>query len=102
MGAANAPRDIDDWLYGYGFSYVFTLEAALLHPYPNRNLGEDAEFFGALRRRRNGSGVKLVFDSYGICVHTLHSRSTSNNWAQREVTKQELEDLDLADLSEVL
>mmetsp|Transcript_138220 Transcript_138220/g.441666 ORF Transcript_138220/g.441666 Transcript_138220/m.441666 type:complete len:284 (+) Transcript_138220:464-1315(+) len=74
------------------------------------NLGEDYGFLQALRMqhltpvsmKRPRSGVSLLFDSYGICVHTLHPRSTSNNWAQREVTRQELEDMDIADLSEDL
>lgn len=102
--AANAPKDIDDWLYGYGFSYVFRLEAALANPYPNMNLGEDYAFMRLLRSARiNGrKGISLVYDSYGLCLHTLHARSTSNNWAQREVSRDELEDLDVADLSVLL
>uniref|UniRef100_A0A7S4QIW7 Glycosyltransferase 2-like domain-containing protein n=1 Tax=Alexandrium monilatum TaxID=311494 RepID=A0A7S4QIW7_9DINO len=90
--------------YGYGFSYVFLRGAALCHPYPDKNMGEDFCFFNALRKRNRGTvlggqrQVALHVDECGICCHTLHPKATSNTYAKRKVPIEEVEGLDIADL----
>merc|ERR1712217_546994 len=68
----------DHWLYGFGFSYVCSREAAVEHPYPNSN-NEDYPFLSELRRSSR-RGVKLLYDRAGICLHTLHDGSSSCNY----------------------
>jgi len=106
MNMENAPGKVDEWLFGYGFSYVFTREAAVAFPYRNQNLGEDYNFFRELRRPRREAHlqrrVALLKDEFGLCMHTLHSGSTSNNWAQEEVSGEEVQDLDVAELGDLL
>jgi len=47
------------------------------------------------------SGVELYYDRYGICLHTLHAKSTSDSYAQRQVPEEEVQDLDFADLNNI-
>lgn len=109
------PREKENWLYGYGFSYVYTRKAALCHPYPDRNMREDYDFFLTVRNSEllhdrdplgaftlGGPRVQLLYDEYGICVHTLHPRSTSHSWAKREVPMDEVLGLDFAELGGIL
>merc|ERR1711920_359292 len=42
--------------------------------------------------------VALHYDEYGICVHTLHPKSTSHSWAKHEVPLDEVSGLDVAEL----
>merc|ERR550525_863254 len=101
----------DHWLYGYGFSYVFSRAAALQNPYPDSSFGEDWKFFEQIRLRNlkggkpcllDPAGVALLHDTCGLCLHTLHATSTSGSYAQREVPKEESEALEVSDLGEVL
>lgn len=90
--------------YGYGFSYVFFRKAAMYHPYPNQNMGEDYGFFNTLRKRPNSTAlggnrhVALHVDECGICCHTLHPKATSNSYAKRQVPLDEVLGLDLGEL----
>jgi len=109
-------REKEKWLYGYGFSYVYYRKAAMYHPFPDQNMCEDYDFFAALRNSDIlkdplmlaytsmgvGPRVALHYDDYGICVHTLHPRSTSNSWAKREVPMDEVLGLDIAELAPIL
>jgi len=186
------PQQADEWLFGYGFSYIFSRALALENPYPDCDLGEDYAFYAMLRVKntqkagvgsgasseqgaeekqrkassahagvkaevdvdpkdawvqetdeascaqfyRNSitgevsweappeftpqdeeaqvsepmneqpcnvefldpSGIALHFDSYGICLHTLHAQSTSDSWARREVPQEEADELEVTDL----
>mmetsp|Transcript_23027 Transcript_23027/g.71436 ORF Transcript_23027/g.71436 Transcript_23027/m.71436 type:complete len:446 (-) Transcript_23027:267-1604(-) len=93
------PADRDGWLYGYGFSYVFSQDAASDYPFPDKNFGEDYDFFVRLKTRIQ---TALFFDDFGICVHTLHPRSTSSVQADQEVPREEVQDLDVVHLGELL
>jgi len=106
---------IDGWVFGYGFSYVYTRGAALSFPYLDLNMNEDWNFYWALRkdnlRKRGGrgvqlqlmdpSGVALLSDGWGLCVHTLHRSSTSDCWAHREVPLHEVRALKVQALGDV-
>jgi len=109
------PKEKENWLYGYGFSYVYSRKAALTHPYPDQNMSEDFDFFSEVRSSEllrdplqqafsimGGPRIALHYDDYGICVHTLHPRSTSHSWAKREVPMDEVLGLDIAELAPVL
>jgi len=91
----------DQWLYGWGFSYVFSRRVALEHPYPDQNFGEDYVFFCSLRDAKRWK-VALHYDDVGICLHTLHLDSTSKSWAHREVPRDDLLDLEFASLDSVM
>jgi len=90
--------DRDEWLYGFGFSYVFSRVHAVACPFPDKNLGEDYDFFRCLKYRIQ---TALLFDEYGICIHTMHSRSTSSCQAA-QVPREEIRDLDVAGLGNTL
>jgi len=98
---------IDKALYGYGFSYVYSREAALDCPYPNSSFGEDYDFFNGLREGSTLSGSKswkvaLYFDRDGICLHMLHSASASSTPVQRELPREEIQYLDVVKLGSIL
>ncbi|CAK0839206.1 unnamed protein product, partial [Prorocentrum cordatum] len=85
------PGEREKWLYGYGFSYVYSRAAACESPYPDESLGEDLSFFVRLRQR---VPTAVHFDEAGLCLHTLHARGTSRaapwgmlllNWASKLV-----------------
>merc|ERR1712226_634839 len=68
------------WLYGWGFSYVFTRAAWELAPFPDVEFAEDAGFIEGLMAR--GVPVSLVGldgspQERGIVAHTLHPSSTT-------------------------
>lgn len=92
------PKDRDEWLYGYGFSYVYSRSRAMELPYPDKDMGEDFEFFMRLKDRRY---TAVLFDDYGICLHTIHSRSTSSCEATG-VNREEIRDLDVSALGPLL
>jgi len=96
----------DNWLYGYGFSYVYHRKASFDSPYLNCNMSEDYEFFRELRTKCSPRGskrsVSLYYDKYGIVLHTLHPKATSNSWAKREVPIAEVASLDIVALSKIL
>merc|ERR1711918_36329 len=84
-------------LYGFGFSYVYYREAAITNPYFDTKWGEDKLFFWQLR---SSGHVHLLYDHAGICLHTVHSESTSSCGATREVSEDELPTLDIAAIPE--
>jgi len=89
----------DGWLYGFGFSYVFNREIASDYPFPDKNMGEDYDFFIKYKARFL---TAVLFDDFGICVHTLHPRSTSCVQADQEVSRQEISDLDVMQLGDLV
>ena len=62
-------------LYGYGFSYVHLRVMALWFPYPNLGFAEDAPFM--LKLREKTGRVGLMEDVEGLCLHVVHSTSST-------------------------
>ena len=67
--------EMDEILYGYGFSYVHLRVMALFFPYPNLAFAEDAPFMLKLRQKMGRVG--LMEDVEGLCLHIVHSTSST-------------------------
>ena len=68
-------NEMDEILYGYGFSYVHLRVMALFYPYPNLGFAEDAPFM--LKLREKTGRVGLMEDVEGLCLHIVHSSSST-------------------------
>lgn len=68
--------------FGYGFSYAFKREVWHSVKFPTIDWNEDAEFY-----LRAGLKFKVdgLYDTAGICLHTLHSDSTSRCFPQYQI-----------------
>merc|ERR1712048_898390 len=99
LTASEMNETMDSWLYGYGFSYVYYREVAIVIPYNDINWQEDYMFVTELRKSKH---VQLVYDNTGICLHTLHVKATSNCQVTRDIPNDELLDLDVGKLSPLL
>ena len=64
----------DDNLIGYGFSYAYRRSVWEAVRFPPVNACEDAPFMKAVRERFRFTAFP---DADGLCLHTLHPRSTS-------------------------
>ena len=85
-------------LYGYGFSYVHLRVMALFFPYPNLAFAEDAPFMLKLREKLGKDRVGLVEDVEGLCLHIVHSSSsTPDPEISHRLTEEELDDLAVSD-----
>lgn len=73
--------EIDNTLYGWGFSMVYLRIAWLLFPFPEKQLGEDYDFLTNLMAA--GLPVVLPRDMRGICAHTSHRTNTSGRSMER-------------------
>jgi hypothetical protein len=92
-------EDLDEILYGYGFSYVHQRRIALAFPYPNFEFAEDAPFFLKLRAVLGDKKVALKKDEEGICMHIMHrANSTGDPEFSRKLTPPELADLEVSSL----
>ena len=90
--------EMDEILYGYGFSYVHLRVMALFFPYPNLAFAEDAPFMLKLREKLGKDRVGLVEDVEGLCLHIVHSSSsTPDPEISHRLTEQELDDLAVSD-----
>jgi len=101
---AGSNKTMLSWVWGYGFSYVHRLEPALEGRilYANRTMGEDYEFFTALKKFC-GEFRAVVLDDYeGICLHTLHKTSTSSSFSYAEIHREDVQDLMIAELPSAL
>ena len=66
---------LQDNYLGYGFGYIYRKSVWQTNPYPDINYGEDtAMVCSALRQGLHISGV---LDTEAICLHYVHSQSTS-------------------------
>merc|ERR1712050_289705 len=74
---ANNEQELENILYGYGFSYSHKREPSLVHPYPNVGFAEDAPFFLKLRELYGDDRVILWRDEEGLCVHIMHRANTA-------------------------
>ena len=82
--------------YGYGFSYVHLRVMALFFPYPNLAFAEDAPFM--LKLRQKIGRVGLMEDVEGLCLHIVHSTSsTPDPEISHQLTEEELSDLAVSD-----
>jgi len=68
-------KSMDEFILGYGFSYVYRRALAEKRPFPNAHFGEDYAFLAALQQ--DGNSVCLWPDLDGICLHMQHGRNTS-------------------------
>ena len=65
--------EMDEILYGYGFSYVHLRVMAMFYPYPNWPLRRDAPFMLKLRQKMGADLIGLLEDVEGLCLHIVHS-----------------------------
>jgi hypothetical protein len=92
-------EELDEVLYGYGFSYVHRRRIALLMPYPNICFAEDAPFLLRIRKTCGDDKVALKQDEDGICMHIMHrANSTDDCEFSRQLTEQELLKLQVSTL----
>ena len=90
--------EMDEILYGYGFTYVHLRVMALFFPYPNLAFAEDSPFMLKLRDKMGGDRVGLLEDVEGLCLHIVHSRSsTPDPEISHRLTEEELDDLAVSD-----
>lgn len=71
--APDSPASEDN-LLGYGFSYAYRRDVWQASRFPPLNACEDAPFLREAARRFR---VTAFPDGEGLCLHTLHARSTS-------------------------
>ncbi|CAJ1457540.1 unnamed protein product [Effrenium voratum] len=65
----------ESFMYGYGFSFVYTRSAWETVPFPDTEWSEDGDFMGRLQLRR--IPIELVRCPQALAAHTHHSDSTS-------------------------
>jgi hypothetical protein len=95
------PEELEEVLYGYGFSYVHRRGISLIFPYPDVEFAEDAPFLLKLKEVLGDSKVGLKRDTTGICMHIVHranSTGTDGESISREVTQEELDALSVSKL----
>jgi len=93
-------NEMDEILYGYGFSYVHLRVMAVFFPYPNLAFAEDAPFLLKLREKMGDGRVGLLEDVEGLCLHVVHSTSsTGDPEISHQLTEEELGDLAVSDCS---
>lgn len=90
--------ELDNILYGYGFSYSHRRAPSLLYPYPNVGFAEDAPFFLKLRAVYGSSKLLLWKDVEGLCVHVMHRANTAQVLGTKTVSPQEIANLAVCDL----
>jgi len=94
-------EQLDDILYGFGFSYAHKRQPGLLFPYPDLCFAEDAPFFLKLRTMYGDPKVGLMDDTEGLCMHIVHRGNTSGaEWLKgsKEVTQKQIEYLAVSSL----
>lgn len=93
--------ELEDVLYGYGFSYVHKRAHSLMFPYPDVEFAEDAPFFLKLKRVFGDEKVGLRKDTTGICMHIVHranSTGVDGESISHELHRGELDALAVANL----
>lgn len=95
-------KEMDEVLYGYGFSYVHRRRVALAMPYPNAEFAEDAPFMLGLRRALGNDRVALKRDTEGLCMHLVHRANSAGHMpTAREVPDAEVSTLDVGALFQI-
>jgi len=91
-------KEMDEILYGYGFSYAHLRVMAMFFPYPNLRFAEDAPFMLRLREKFGHERVGLLEDVEGLCLHIVHSTSsTPDPEISHVLSEDELSDLAVSD-----
>lgn len=93
--------ELEEVLYGYGFSYVHKREFSLMLPYPDVEFAEDAPFLLKLKQIMGNDKVGLRRDTKGICMHIVHranSTGVDGESISHEVSRDELNGLSVASL----
>eukprot|EP00438_Fugacium_kawagutii_P030602 Skav228339 [mRNA] locus=scaffold1898:124043:124504:- [translate_table: standard] len=91
-------QEMDEILYGYGFSYAHLRVMAMFFPYPNLRFAEDAPFMLKLREKMGHGRVGLLEDTEGLCLHIVHSTSsTPDPEISHILTDDELGELAVSD-----
>ena len=91
-------NEMDEILYGYGFSYVHLRVMAVFFPYPNFAFAEDAPFMLKLREKMGKDRVGLLEDVEGLCLHIVHSKSsTPDPEISHKLSEEELSELAVSD-----
>jgi len=92
-------EEMDEVLYGYGFSYAHTRSVALCHPYPDVEFAEDAPFFIRLKEVFGEGRVILRNDEEGLCMHCVHRANSAGDMPiVRQVGAGDLQKLAVAPL----
>lgn len=68
---------------GYGFSYAYKKDVWQKNPFPDKDLGEDWDFYGAMEK--NGFKVLSIKDEQALVVHILHSANLSRIYPQYRI-----------------
>ncbi|CAJ1355409.1 unnamed protein product [Effrenium voratum] len=95
---ADDQAELDEILYGYGFSYSHRRQPSLMFSYPNVGFAEDAPFFLKLRDIYGTDKVLLYKDNEGLCVHIMHRANTAQVLGSRTVSAQDIAALSVCDL----
>jgi len=91
--------NVEDVMYGYGFSYVHRRCVALAFPYPDKVFAEDSPFLRKLKDTFGEHKVVLKKDTEGLCIHLVHKFNTSGDMPiERIVPLEEIAGLDVAPL----
>lgn len=107
--AYSDPDSYEDWdeeeleevLYGYGFSYVHKRAPALMFPYPDVEFAEDAPFLLKFKEVLGDDKVGLRRDTKGICMHIVHranSTGVDGESISHTLRRNELDNLAVATL----
>merc|ERR550525_130839 len=92
-------EELDEVLYGYGFSYAHRRRVALVFPYPNVDFAEDAPFLLKLKEMLGSQKVALKEDRDGICMHMMHrANSTGDPEFSRQLVQPEIAQLEVSGL----
>ncbi|CAE8582135.1 unnamed protein product [Polarella glacialis] len=92
------PVELDNILYGYGFSYSHRRQPSLLYPYPDVGFAEDAPFFLKLKAVFGRERVILRKDPEGLCMHIMHRANTAQVLGTKRVSAEEIAALVVTDL----
>jgi len=94
-------KQMDEVLYGYGFSYAYRRCVSLLMPYPDVAFAEDAPFFLRLRNVLGADKVALWKDTEGICMHIVHRGNSTGVDGVRCTSELEQDEFDRLAVSDL-
>mmetsp|Transcript_60702 Transcript_60702/g.169690 ORF Transcript_60702/g.169690 Transcript_60702/m.169690 type:complete len:431 (-) Transcript_60702:93-1385(-) len=95
------PCEMEEVLYGYGFSYVHTRRASLALPYPDVEFAEDAPFFIRMKQVFGASRVALKQDQEGLCMHLVHRANSAGDMPiARSIALKDVSSLDVGTMFE--
>merc|ERR1712190_321389 len=95
---ADDAEELENILYGYGFSYSHRRQPTLTNYYPNVSFAEDAPFFLKLRDLFSDKKVILWRDEEGLCMHIMHRANTALVLGTRNVSATQIANLAVCEL----